>query len=1288
MDFVEILSVPQKSNNRSSDLVVQPEFLNINIKDIITRGGAFYAYWDGKVWSSNLNDLMLEVDKQTKAELTAQKAAHPDKEIRGRYFRNHSSKLSDVFEDYCKHLPELKAKFNTQIMFSNDNPTREDYSTTQLDYYPIEQETPAFDEILETLYDTDEVNKILWFMGALLTGSMMDIQKFMYLFGGKGSGKGTVIDIFKELFQGYYAEIALDKLTSNDSFATAQVKEVPLLVDPDSDISRISRDVNLLKLTSHEPLSVNQKFTKQYDVQFTGLLITASNQRYMVRNINSGITRRAVVVEPSGRTLNYKKYMKLKKQVQFELSGIAFKAIAHFNAEGPARYETETDVDMMMSTDPVFDFIRKYSDGFTDPITLNQVASKYKLYLEDLGFNQDGYKRKIREGLKPYYDKFEERGYAQGKERAWNVYSGFKRELAFPDKIAEEESDKVNEDHMLALDGTLSAFDEFASDYKAQYTTKDGKPSKAWDKVTTTLKDLGDTRRLHYVRVPENLIVIDLDLKDSNGNKSLELNRIEAAKFPPTYAEVSKSGNGIHLHYWYEGDPTQLDPEYSPGIEVKVYSGKSSLRRQLTRFNNKSIAKISTGLPIKKEEKSMYDNVETMVWNDSKIHTAVKNNIMRKYHAHTKPSMDFIEKILKDAQRDNVQYDITDLRNDILVFAMQSTHQQSESLDIASRLVYKNSDSDDLEEVTDDKKLVYPDKDLVFFDIEVFKNLLIVCWKVYGKDTMTTWFNPTASQIEDLTKRPLVGFNNRRYDNHVLYDRLIGGNNTDMFDISQQIIKGGPGAGMMRGAYGLAYADVYDFSTKKQSLKKWEVELGLLHDELEHDWDAPIDKKDWKRAGEYCAHDVRATEAVFNHLYTDYEARMLLSKLTNLPVASTTQQLSAKFMFGEDKNPQKEFVYTDLSEMFPGYTWGPFERVIKKRDGTTQTIKSYRSDYRGEDPGEGGYVYSEPGIYKNVVEIDAESMHPTSIINLDLFGPYTKRFKELKQARILVKHHDLDGASKLLDGSLIPYLEEDSADSLAYSLKIIINSIYGLTSAKFPNAFNDPRNKDNIVAKRGALFMIDLKNAVQEKGWKVVHIKTDSIKIANQTPEKIQFVQDFGLKYGYNFAVEHVYDKFGLVNKAVLIGHIEDNPEWGKESNTWSAIGAQYADPYVYKTMFTKEELVDHDFAQVRQSNAGSIHLGDEFIGSIGELYASNTGSEATVTSKNAKTGEPEVKALTHTKGFLWSKYSEFKGKEDIDMNFYDSLVQKGIKNLVSVETEPGQAQEFLGDIYDTYQQL
>lgn len=132
-----------------------------------------------------------------------------------------------------------------------------------------------------------------------------------------------------------------------------------------------------------------------------------------------------------------------------------------------------------------------------------------------------------------------------------------------------------------------------------------------WTNVTTKLRDL-DPHRLHYVKLPDvHHIVIDFDLKDESGFKSFEKNLVAASKWPKTYAETSKSGKGIHLHYIYSGDPTKLSRIYDDNIEVKVYTGNASLRRMLTKCNDLPIATISSGLPLKGDDKMLDMNVVT-----------------------------------------------------------------------------------------------------------------------------------------------------------------------------------------------------------------------------------------------------------------------------------------------------------------------------------------------------------------------------------------------------------------------------------------------------------------------------------------------------------------------------------------------------------------------------------------------------------------------------------------------------------------------------------------------------
>ena len=182
---------------------------------------------------------------------------------------------------------------------------------------------------------------------------------------------------------------------------------------------------------------------------------------------------------------------------------------------------------------------------------------------------------------------------------------------------------------------------------------------------------------------------------------------------------------------------------------------------------------------------------------------------------------------------------------------------------------------------------------------------------------------------------------------------------------------------MFSGAYELSYADIYDYSSEKMGLKKWELKLGIKHDEFELPWDQPVPEHLWPRVADYCGNDVDATEEVFKATMHDYTARLILSKLSGLNVNATTTQHTAAFLFGSEARPQDKFIYTDLGERFPGYKYS-----------------FGKSEYRGEDPGEGGYVYSEPGVYTDVALLDVASMHPTSLIEMNYFEPFTQKFAD------------------------------------------------------------------------------------------------------------------------------------------------------------------------------------------------------------------------------------------------------------------------------------------------------
>lgn len=1233
MNFYDIYSTQLTSPNRKYDWEISVDFKHQEDTDLICKGGEMHAFWYDNKWHTSEYLLIKVIDRDIQAHVNKIKDQYPGHSVYAPFMRSHSSNLLKIFKDYAKLSPQSDVMFNRKILFSDVVMKREDYCTAQLNYTPEEGDSPAFDELMSILYDSQELEKIKWFIGALLTNNMKHIQKFLYLFGGKGTGKGTILDIVKQIFQGYHEPVDLQTLTSDSPFATGEVKEVPLLIDDDADLMAIRKDTNLLKLTAHEPLIINSKYKHTYAMKFEGLLIAASNQRFKVRNIDSGITRRAIVASPSNRTVPYKKYKQLTSQIKYEIPMIAFRAISEFSEKGAGYYEDYMDYDMIEATDYFYTFVKENAVALGDRVTLKKAAELYRLYLLDIGFDTKNFKMTTKNELARYYKNFTHQKQVDGVNM-YNVFEEFKWDIVFPDKRGYLNIEEAVTEDMLLKNHNIgtreSIFDEVAKDYPAQLTTETGIPKQKWDNVTTTLKEI-DTTNLHYVRVPQNHIVIDFDIKGEDGEKSLLKNLKAIADYPPTYTELSKSGRGVHLHYIYEGDESKLVDNIDEAIEIKVYKGKSSLRRMLTKCNDLPIEHISTGLPVKEDKPKMYTDIEVIHLNEKKMRALVKGNLEKKYHANTKPSIDFIVKIFEDAQRDKVDYDLRDMRQDVINLAMSSTNQAGAALNAVSKIKFSTIEQADVTKYQQPNTHKYKKEELYFFDVEVFPNLFLIVYKKYGKDNKPVrLYNPTSAQVEDILKHPLVGFNNRRYDNHIVYAGLLGEDNLSLYRQSQRIInrKDG-GSGMYSGAYELSYTDIYDYCSagNKMSLAKWQIKLGIVHDELGFDWDKPVPEDQWDRVGQYCENDVYSAESVFDATEGDYNARLILSELSGLSANATTNQHTTQIVFEGDKDVEDELVYTDLGEMFEGYEFS-----------------FGKSSYRGEDPGEGGYVYSEPGVYKNVGLFDIASQHPTSAILLNAFGKYTKNFKALKDARMFIKHNELDKAGEVFNGRLKPYLKDPSTlKDLSLALKTAINSAYGLSKARFANPFKHPKNVDNIIAKRGALFMIDLKHAVIEQGYQVAHIKTDSIKIPNADDKIKDFIFEFGNKYGYDFEHEATYEKLALINKASYVCKDEDG---------WSGTGVPFTVPYVFKRLFTKENIDKEDLMMVKEVSGAAIFLNETFVGRFAEVFASKTGDEM------FRIKDDKQSYVSGTKGHLWKLSTQFETVKDVDYSYYENLVE------------------------------
>lgn len=1263
---------------------IYPKLIIKHSKDLMIRGGDFYAIWlqERGLWSTDEQDALQLIDRELDNYADAHKADFDN--YRVLHMWDAESGMIDIWHRYCqRQMRDSFVMLDEKLIFSNTEVKKEDYASKRLPY-PLEQGSiKAWNELMSVLYAPDERMKIEWAIGAIVNGDSKKIQKFMVMYGAPGTGKSTVINIIQKLFAGYYSAFDAKVLgSSSNAFALEAFKANPLIaIQHDGDLSRIEDNTRINSLVSHESMTVNEKFKSAYENRFKCFLILGTNNPVRITNAKSGIVRRLIDVEPTGNKVPAKKYEELISQIDFELGAIAWYCRNVYENNKHA-YDDYIPIRMLSASNDMYNFMEDsyYVFKKEDGVSLQVAWEMYKNFCTSTNVPYMSSRRVFKEELMNYFRDYKERANTDSGERIRSYYSGFKTEkfekksdfgASIPEKAKSWIDFKVQH----------SVLDDICKDCPAQYANETGTPTQKWEKVKTKLADL-DTSRLHYVKVPENHIVIDFDIPGEDGKKSFERNLEAASKWPKTYAELSKSGAGIHLHYIYSGDASKLSRIYDEHIEVKVFTGKSSLRRKLSKCNDIPVAPISSGLPMKGEKMVSTDRVQS----EKALRVLIMRNLNKEIHPYTKPSIDFIYKILEDAYNSDLTYDVDDMRNSILGFAASSTNQADACLKIVSKMHFKSKEP---------TAVVIYEAPIVFFDCEVFPNLLLVNWKFQStpdkeEPTVYRLINPSADDIAKLAQYRLIGFNNRKYDNHILYARMIGWSVEAIYNLSQQIIN--EHTGFFGEAYNFSYTDIYDFSAKKQSLKKFEIELGIHHQELGLPWDQPVPEEKWEEVARYCDNDVLATEAVFNARHADFVAREILADVAGMTVNDTTNSLTTRIIFGKEKSPR--LVYTDLAtgesddlievepdiltkntyrNAFPGYEW------VKGEDGRMHNM------FRGTDLGLGGYVYAEPGMYWNVALLDVASLHPHSAVALNYFGEYTKNFNDLMDVRIYVKHKEYDKAKKLFNGKLAKYLDDPKqAKALSQALKIAINSVYGLTSATFENPFRNRKNANNIVALRGALFMRTLQDEVQQRGFTVAHIKTDSIKIPDATPEIIDFCMKFAEKYGYTFEHEATYEKMCLVNDAVYIARYLDAdqcqaqygymPEKNEEhSREWTATGTQFQIPYVFKTLFSHEPVVFADLCQTKTVSKGAIYLDKNedlpegehkyiFVGRVGSFCPIKSGCGGAVLLRESgvnDAGEKTYAAVGGSKGYRWLESEmvhELQMEKDIDRSYFDKM--------------------------------
>ena len=630
--MVDFLIISTRSTKNGVE--IYPKFrLYPKSQDLMIRGGDFYAVWIEELglWSTNEDDALSIIDAELKKSADAYKEKHPDARVTVLYTWDSTTGSIDSWHKYCqKQKRDSFEMLDESLIFSNTETTKSDYASKRLPYPLEEGSISAYDKLISTLYTEEERHKLEWAIGAIVTGDSKHIQKFMVLYGAAGTGKSTILNIIQQLFEGYYSVFDAKALgSSSNSFALEAFKSNPLVaIQHDGDLSRIEDNTRLNSLVSHELMTVNEKFKSTYSNRFKCFLFMGTNKPVKITDAKSGLIRRLIDVTPSGNKLDPKEYKRIIKQVDFELGAIAWHCREVY-LENPGAYDHYIPTSMMGASNDFYNFVVDAYHVFKkeDGTTLKAAWEMYKNYCDDAKVPYPCSQRSFKEELKNYFRDYNDRFNMDDGTRTRSYYSGFRTDIFESEKIPVGKKQK-NISNLIEFKEQESIFDKECIDCPAQYASAKETPSKKWDDVKTTLQQI-NTSRTHYVKIPENHIVIDFDIKDDEGNKSFEKNLEAASKWPATYAELSKSGNGIHLHYIFKGDVTKLSRVYADNIEIKVFTGKSSLRRRLTKCNDLPIKTISSGLPMIGEKRMVSADV---IKSEKSLRQMIRRNMEKEFH--------------------------------------------------------------------------------------------------------------------------------------------------------------------------------------------------------------------------------------------------------------------------------------------------------------------------------------------------------------------------------------------------------------------------------------------------------------------------------------------------------------------------------------------------------------------------------------------------------------------------------------------------------------------------------
>lgn len=376
---------------------------------------------------------------------------------------------------------------------------------------------------------------------------------------------------------------------------------------------------------------------------------------------------------------------------------------------------------------------------------------------------------------------------------------------------------------------------------------------------------------------------------------------------------------------------------------------------------------------------------------------------------------------------------------------------------------------------------------LNFYDFEVFKHdwMVVVINPVTHDERVIINDADALTALYEGHKREIwVGYNNLHYDQFIFKGILCG---FDPKAINDFIIveghKGWQYSSLLRKVYMVNY-DVFHPRTDR-GLKTHEAYLGndICETTVPFDIDRKLTEAEIAETVKYCRHDVEQTIEVFMQRKSEFDARMDLLKMFDLPLVylgKTDAQLTA-IILGAERPARPRDDEFDIVPL-PCLDLGPYDFIrawyldqANQDYSATLDFDIAGCPHKCAWGGLHGAIaqYAGEGYFINV---DVESYYPAEMIAHELLSRNVRdpsKFKGIRDHRIELKH---------------------AKDPRQKALKLVVNGTFGASKDKF-NALYDPRQA-NMVCVNGQLMLIDLMHKlVRDVGAEIIQSNTDGVLI-------------------------------------------------------------------------------------------------------------------------------------------------------------------------------------------------